>query len=82
MYTTEALSTFTLLYNKYIDVFIFPNWNSFTHETKTPHFSILPALGNHRSTFCLQEFDYFRYLIEEESQIIAFLCLASLTDLA
>ena len=61
-----VLCTFTLSYSHHFhsspELFYFPQLKLCPLNTNFP-FPIPPVSGNHHSTFCLYEFDFFRSLI-------------------
>ena len=64
-----VLSTFTLLYNHHIihlqNFFLLPHWNSVPVKQWAP-LPPSPAPGNPHSTFCLNEFDYSKDLMQAQ----------------
>ena len=51
--------------------FYLAKWKLDNHQIVTSHSLFLLTPGNHHSTFCLYEFDYSRYHMEEESYSIS-----------
>ena len=52
-------------------LFYLAKWKLYNHQIVTSRSLFLLTPGNHHSTFCLYEFDYSRYHMEEESYSIS-----------